>query len=364
MIALEHLLGDPRQIDRLAIAERFIVLVPPRFWPTRIRIGEHDTPEAARADNDRDVPIVDGKIRDEQGRIERRPPERPLVDLPSGGQPFVHRVHAAGRLDAASAVRRIEVEHATDFRGRELCDGGEKIREYPVALRDQRAHECFGVRRVAADERRPCGFRILAAGNAHGAVRDAEPRGGRHECGGMSRREVRNQARLAGEPRARLVIEREQPAVEERRAARAEDRPSQRTRRRVAVEDGVYPDRRGERQRQCVGRRVGCLACRRVETREQRPKGGFTRILLRRDRRSVCSADDLEEELAAVGRDGIVEDRQRGADAAGQRHLRQGPWRGRRLSVRRTGDQENANQTAEQCGSSGAQHVPLSHLAL
>ena len=221
-----------------------------------------------------------------------------------------------------------------------------------VALHQQRAHELGRLGRPAADDGFPGRLGGVPTGHAQSAVGDAQPRRRGREGSRITLGHFRDEIGLGRKPRARRVVQGEKPVVQQRRVARSDDGACERLRRRAAAEHGVDPDRGGQRKRHRLGRggissglavsrlrqgwaRTGGgvqrsvrLQVRGIEARQECPERLLARIGLDANRRVVGTADQVEEELTAIGGRAVVNGGQRRAQAARQRHLAESAGRG------------------------------------
>ena len=382
----EDLLGEPREIDRVPRGERASVFVNSGF-------GEDCAPEAARARHDRPAGNVHAETGGEQDRVQPGPPEGALLDMPPRSERGEDVVQPARSQRPIGDIRRVEVEGEPYLRGRQLRHRAEEVRQPAVALRQQRAHVFDRLGRAAADERLPRRLRGVAARQDQGGVHDPQARRRGRESRRMPLGQIRYQIGPRREPRARGVVEREQPVIQQGGVARSHDRRAERLRCGAATKHDVDPDRRRQRQRErgrgdgvSVERAVSRVRrgrpgrCQRVEwaasqlargikARQERPEGGIARIALHANRRVVGTADEVEEELTAIGSRAVVDGRERAAEAARQRHLAERAGLGRTLGVQgRDGGDNDAHADAddgrERKQTADVQHAPLSRRIL
>ena len=193
----------------------------------------------------------------------------------------------------------------------------------------------------------PSRFRRRAAGDADRTCPHAKSRRRRDERAGVTRHDLLDQRRLGREPRTRLVVERHECVIEERRLARREDRPHQRPGRGATGKYHINPDRWCQRQRQhVIRRRTGGP----TRPRPPRPDGagpagavlpvGVCPVARSSSASSACrvaarwsslrisgsvvrTADELEQELAAIGRGTVVDRGKCCLQAARDRDLRE-----------------------------------------
>ncbi len=221
--------------------------------------------------------------------------------------------------------------------------------------REQRTHEigrCFG---SLPDKRPPRRHSRRAAWHLCARCRDAESWRGGEERGRAAGRQLREERRFALQPCTRVVVQRQQAAVEQRRIAGSQNPADEGLRRGSAPEDDLDPDPRGERE----GKGVGRSGLRRggLQLGEQRSQRNRPRIVVGTDGRVVSAADELGQEMRAVGGHPVADDRQRCAEAARQRDLRDSGLSAGALGSCGADEDSCANESG--VGESGAQLVPL-----
>ena len=350
-LAGENLLAHPDQVRGRPRGNRANVVTPGHG------LVEHRVPERLRTRYRRSAGLIRTQIGDERRGIEIRPPEHALIGDPIRGKPLEQRAETASGRHPLH-VRRIEVEGEAEVCRGHLGHRAEKVREPPLVERQQRADERGGIAGRMTGEPSPDRRGRLAAGQTDDAILDAQRRRHDEERRRIPRRDFGQQFRLGGDPRAGLIVEREQPVVKKRGSARLHDRADQRLRRcRPTFEDRAGPD--GGSQRQGNGVRGARCGTRRIQPIDQRSNQGGPRVGGDGDRRVVDASNHLEQELAAVEGDAIVNRRGGVPQTAGQRRFEQRLCRLRMRRPHRRHERNHAEESGVETGQrSGSQHVP------
>ena len=222
-----------------------------------------------------------------------------------------------------------------------MGDGTKKHGQRPIVDGEERAHELDRLIGTAADQRLPYGGGRRTAGQPETGPCYPQAGSGSQKCRRKPRRQLGDERGPGREPVARVVVQREQAAIEQRGAARLDDVADQSVGSGAPAENGVDPDGGGERQRQ--GRWLDRAARCRLQGGGEGPQRRRSRIILRRDRRVVGPPDEFDQELRAVWRRHVSERRERGCEAARERHFGDGaPW-ARAQRVRRAGERDDAD---------------------
>ena len=317
--ALEDLLAQPGEINRLVSVQCDAGVFARRFRTAVIGLVEDDVPEAARARDRWLTDGVHGETGDEHRGIECRSAEGALLEHATAQHPLKDRVQTTRGFHTRGNVGRIEVESDPQLLRRQLRDGAKERREPALAGRHERAHEFGRLIGALIDERLPDRLRGWTTRNVHASRSDAQAGSSGEKRDGVSGRELGNQLRLTCKPRSRIVVQRQQANVEERRAARLHDGADKSLRGRTAGEHCAGPQLGREGQRKLVDRSGSGGGT--VQLVDEGLDRALASVLPLAERHVVGAADELQEELRAVGRAFITDSGQRGPEPSGQGHL-------------------------------------------